>query len=207
MFERRCSGHCCKSFILPWISPDQLEYKRKFYKNNEDALKVLNMIIYLGNDPNKFPESAKKVIPLGNFKPSSDLYQNHYYTCKHHCNITGNCLIYNDRPEMCRVFPNNETDWKGACAFVGCTKRYTLKQLLQHNIHKLKSAYEVRYSWQIKDFFRNNFAWCFGLESKVDPEYHYYKADALSLRGLRSLNDVERCIIDEACSEESIGEI
>jgi Fe-S-cluster containining protein len=205
LFERRCSGHCCKSFILPWLAPDQIEHKREFYKDDSEAQQVLNMVIYLGNDPNKFPESAKKVLSSNHFKHKE--YSNtHYYTCKHHCNITGNCLIYDDRPKMCRTFPDQDTDWKGACGFSGCTKRYTLKQMFQYNFNRLKSVYEVRYKWRIKDYIYHNFTWCFS-EIKMNNPCKEISNNFLPLRGLRSLNEVDTCIKDESYPEESVSDI
>ena len=158
IFERRCSGHCCKAFILPWLSPDEIKNEKKFYHRDAEGLKILNMIIYLGNDPINFPQAARKVIPIGNFKPTPNA---HYYTCKHHCNITGNCLIYNDRPKMCRTFPDQETNWKGACGFRGCTKRYSLKELILFNFKRIIHSIEVNIDYKVKWYIRDNFEWCF----------------------------------------------
>lgn len=49
------------------------------------------------------------------------------YTCKNLDAKTGNCKIYNERPKMCRTFP----DGADHCEFKKCTdKKLNLKHLL-----------------------------------------------------------------------------
>jgi hypothetical protein len=38
-FERRCTGHCCKGFILPSLSPEQFKEKKRDYKINQKRFK------------------------------------------------------------------------------------------------------------------------------------------------------------------------
>jgi Fe-S-cluster containining protein len=162
-FNRRCTGHCCKAFILSWIDPDTIlqrkEFLNKNLKRNLDTsdetlleeIKILDMLIYLGNDPKQFEEYNKKVIPNDNFKdPINEWSRNHYYTCKHHCNITGNCLNYEDRPKMCKTFPNGITNWKGACEFKGCTKTFTLKEMIILNYMKIKTYIINKWRYKYK---------------------------------------------------------
>lgn len=58
-------------------------------RGNEDALKVWNMVIPLGHDN---------------------------YNCIHHDAATGNCLNYENRPDMCSQFPYGRQ-----CPRQGCT--------------------------------------------------------------------------------------
>ena len=155
-FERRCSGHCCKAFILPWCKPSEIEEKRnklmsleKMDEYDREELKVLDMIEYLGSDPREFTYDKRSVIPLNNFKDLENQgdYRAHYYTCKYHCSITGNCLNYENRPKMCQVFPAShsgiftDADWKGQCSFRGCTKRYSLMEMIKIYYKKLKAKF------------------------------------------------------------------
>ena len=169
-FERRCTGHCCKAFILPWLTPSELERRKKLYDSgeiqldNEQAkqeLYVLNMVEYLGSDPSKFSEHHQKVVPIKNFEADKrrvnmgllrEEDRAHYYTCKHHCNVTGNCLDYENRPSMCKVFPHNtDMKWNGACIFRGCTKRYTLNEMIRFWFNKSKSfCANFSFNWTYK---------------------------------------------------------
>lgn len=165
-FERRCTGHCCKAFILPWLTPSEFERRKKLYdsiktelnEKEKEELYVLNMIEYLGSDPIKFPEASQKVIPINNFWQDKQRasfeedYRSHYYTCKHHCSVTGNCLDYENRPNMCKIFPHNtDMKWNGACIFRGCTKRYTLNEMIRFWFNKSKSfCTNFTFNWKYK---------------------------------------------------------
>lgn len=170
MFSKRCTGHCCKSFILPWISPDTFERERLKYKDNEDISKIFDMVIYLGNDPNQLPEIAKKIIPIDNLKNyNPDAYKkSHYYTCKWHDTLTGNCTNYENRPNMCRIFPDiADTNLNGSCEFNGCTKRFSLKQFLEHKA----VLFWLKHKFSFNLYITKNFHWCFKSYYRLEPEY------------------------------------
>lgn len=154
-FERRCSGHCCKAFILPWLDHEQIALKREeaAIHKNEELLAVLDMIIPLGDDPRQFPEAIKKVVPTGNFDHLDNDYgyKPHYYTCKYHCNVTGDCLNYENRPKLCRDFPENNYSssfvrWNGACEFGGCTRRYSIVQMIKHFFNVCRAKVSIKWS-------------------------------------------------------------
>lgn len=205
-FERRCTGHCCKAFILPWLTPSEMNERKKLYESgerkpdsehNKEELYILNMIEYLGSDSNNFPEANQKVIPIDNFlhdkqyMNSDEIYKSHYYTCKHHCNVTGNCLDYENRPNLCRSFPN-QNKWNGACEFRGCTKRYSLIEMIQYQYNKIKHfIVNFSFNWKYK-YKRKIF--------KYIPEpirvYKYDpRADDFDIR-IASLSDIKESLND-----------
>jgi Fe-S-cluster containining protein len=117
------------------------------------------MIIYLGNDVSKFPKSLQKIMPKENFNSTYD----HYYTCKHHCGLTNNCLNYENRPIMCRSFPDiRDTNLNGSCAFNGCTKRFSLFEVIKSQILKIY----INYRWKIHYYYIDNIEWCFKPERR-----------------------------------------
>lgn len=97
----RCTGHCCKSFCLPF-DPMQLKFQAKLAKlgkckfNIPDMLKVADMVIY--QRPN----------PKGGYR----------YTCKYFDKESGNCCNYENRPNMCKDYPYGKQ-----CTYKGCTMK------------------------------------------------------------------------------------
>ena len=81
----RCTGHCCKAFGLS-LSLDELRTG-----NNPDHRFVANMVIPLGYF------ASGELLPDGDVSKGGE-----YYTCKHFDTETGDCLVYNIRPHMCR---------------------------------------------------------------------------------------------------------
>lgn len=85
----RCSGHCCQHFTLPWPD-DQLPNILWAHKagavawQDPEWLFIVNM-----------------TVPIHQHDP---LYR-FTYTCRHFDQPSGNCTIYDDRPEMCRNYP------------------------------------------------------------------------------------------------------
>jgi len=108
------------------------------YEGEPDILKSIDMVIYLGHDPQKLSLAQQKVIPLSNFNGNPDSPNcSHYYTCKNHDPITGNCLIYATRPRMCQQFPQSyDTNRDGSCSFRGCTRRYSIFVLIANYLEK-----------------------------------------------------------------------
>lgn len=120
----RCAGHCCQTFSLPY-SPAELwaSYRRwKDMKKAETSLHksgvsnktlvfsdihlIAPMVIYLGY----------KTIPYRTVRPVSKTEKNYYYTCKHFDKASKNCAIYEDRPLMCRSYPDGS-----GCNYAACT--------------------------------------------------------------------------------------
>lgn len=129
----RCTGHCCEDFTLPF-SPMQFAWWAKLLRlgklptywrlygkrrygselnkgavnnyNPDEIRKVSEMII--------FKYSSKTCLGNPNRKIDHELY---HYTCKHFNKSTGNCMNYENRPGMCRDYPNT-----GTCKYKGCTR-------------------------------------------------------------------------------------
>jgi Fe-S-cluster containining protein len=70
-----------------------------------DEFQVATMVVPLGS----FQKGA--VLPDGSTAPVTDLY----YDCRH-LQPNGDCRIYDNRPRMCRTYPNGKP-----CARQGCT--------------------------------------------------------------------------------------
>ena len=66
--HRRCTGHCCRSFFLPY-SPRTLRRRKK--TTLEDGDQIVKMIIHLG----RFKEN-----PLCKINDSGDDQWMHFYT-------------------------------------------------------------------------------------------------------------------------------
>ena len=133
----RCSGHCCACFYLPY-SPDALEaaYMRwvKLHgkpgpdqvpvsmSNGLDAFNgasasllidihlIYPMLIYLGEGDRLMPKQIREVT-------TERGEERHYYSCVHWDQRTGNCQIYEHRPQMCREYPYRDN----GCNYAGCT--------------------------------------------------------------------------------------
>jgi Fe-S-cluster containining protein len=101
----RCTGHCCERFYLP-NTPGELENIAKCAEKGDATVakefrKVADMVIFLRRDDHK------------------GVY---HYTCKHFDVATRNCTDYEDRPRMCRSFPNDRP-----CPYEGCTNHPELR--------------------------------------------------------------------------------
>ena len=95
MMADRCTGRCCKSFIIR-SSPEEIRQRAEETSDprwKAEFTKIADMIIHLGTE---------------------DSYH-HRYTCKHFDAKTHNCTDYEHRPEMCRDFPYGDP-----CPFVEC---------------------------------------------------------------------------------------
>ena len=127
--ENRCTGQCCRDFVLPY-SPAELRQRARAHArfqrtgkwpgpaSNKSPLlvrvgptdvQVLTMVRWLGFTNKLDPattQDGQTVTTSG--KPV------HRYTCK---NFDGtNCMIYDTRPRMCRVYGVENT-----CEHKGCT--------------------------------------------------------------------------------------
>lgn len=157
-----CTGHCCRAFIIKSHSPGEIKFLisdlescDSLTKVQQSNLDICKMLIPLGADPYKLPLEAQKIIPLDNF----DRDDHNYYTCKHHNVITGECMDYENRPSMCSGFPENaseHTNWNGSCINRGCTRRYSLLEIVINYIKSKKSKLHTKWciwKWRIKNYF------------------------------------------------------
>ncbi len=112
----RCTGHCCEDFTLP-IPPMQVDFenkklamgKRPRFGIEGDWAKVGAMLIFKRLDKQQ-PAGWK--VPRG----EKTSYAFHY-TCKHYDREKRECSVYEERPQMCRDYPNVEP-----CKYKKCTR-------------------------------------------------------------------------------------
>lgn len=101
----RCTGHCCAKFFLPFDNKEEL---KALASNAQDFAYIYDMVI-------KLPEQTED--GAGNpYAPDDHEHRNHWWTCKHHDSVTGDCKAYDKRPEMCSAYP-----YGGPCLMKGCT--------------------------------------------------------------------------------------
>ena len=81
----RCTGHCCRRFVLPYSYQEMQERKDTITDGNV----IADMIIALEEDPRLVRRDGSPGFP---------------FTCKHLQN-NGDCAIYQTRPAMCRDYP------------------------------------------------------------------------------------------------------
>ncbi len=105
MMSSRCTGHCCRSFVLRYGADD-----RKIHSDwiegwleepdsmGDDTVQVLSMVIPLDEHEDE----------------EGELYST--FTCKNFDVEEQRCLIYSTRPRMCRRF-GSEVE----CNYEGCT--------------------------------------------------------------------------------------
>lgn len=101
----RCTGHCCRCFVLP-CGPAELEAEKARVKDGEQ---IAAMVIYLGQHEVGWSPEAPILDPA----PEG----HHYYTCKNFDVTTNNCRAYETRPAMCRDYP-----YGNPCRYQGCTR-------------------------------------------------------------------------------------
>lgn len=127
--ESRCTGHCCRKFsigVSPGLAPSDLH---NIHLNNGifpetgkpilDFDKIYNMLIYIGTIK-KNSEEFKRLHASYAKPPKDPEGFNHYYTCKHLNNETGDCMNYENRPSMCRMHPTYG-EFGRFCDYADCT--------------------------------------------------------------------------------------
>jgi Fe-S-cluster containining protein len=125
----RCTGDCCRAFVLN-ASPEELRTwsaahlrsalaaGRPLIHSEREQWFIATMLIPL--DLENLPEDAVKA--MGPKAVEEARAGNHVlYTCKHLNRETGDCSVYDDRPNMCRIYPDNGFAPHGGCGFPNCT--------------------------------------------------------------------------------------
>lgn len=150
----RCTGHCCRSFLLR-LSPAELAQLRTDPHASDDERLIASMVIPLGkfhSNPTQLIKGeswAEKALNLGlksdeHIKSleeqmgsgdrwlSMSRLGDHYYACRYVL-LNGDCSIYENRPQMCRSYPNGHE-----CAFEECTApKQPREQLIDvRHLHK-----------------------------------------------------------------------
>lgn len=161
ILQDRCTGHCCESFYLPYspqVFKKKLQLERlmlKEYKAGKittfkniddevdwlkslmDNIEIFTMIrfkrVYTMFELSKIKRLLGKKWKQA-VKSQSIV---HHYTCKHYDKANGNCMNYENRPYMCRTFPNtsvknNDGSVVRYCEYKDCTcKTWNLDHLIK----------------------------------------------------------------------------
>lgn len=106
----RCTGHCCRSFFIPY-SPAELMDRASQPGAGPEDMQIAQMVVPL-------PQPVQ--LGVGS-----------YYTCKHF-DGTG-CKIYETRPKMCSDYP-----YQSDCAFKDCTRKVRKITLYPLRINNLR---------------------------------------------------------------------
>lgn len=96
-------GHCCRNFTL---------YSGHFIRNQQD-----------------FEDAVKKKPQWSIFMFKESDEEKAFFTCSKLDNKTGLCTIYDDRPDICRDFPNGSLQ-RGLVPDDGCGYKYRFKYFL-----------------------------------------------------------------------------
>lgn len=127
MTEGRCSGHCCRAFTLP-VDPDGLRRGLELWiaREEDDRPRARELLEQGTRFWGDIELIATMAVAIGQFERNPlapDLVPNEdapplqwFYRCRHHDAASGDCTIYEDRPEMCRSYPYGDP-----CPFPGCT--------------------------------------------------------------------------------------
>jgi Fe-S-cluster containining protein len=145
MSSHRCGGHCCKSFTFPFspeelkrlresvnngtntfINDLGVENSHRYEK--AEIIKISDMLIFQEfNDYDPQLDRKYKVEPEADDMRKSRLHSRGFivqesgqlmtykYTCKHFNVEQAICMNYEDRPNMCKIFPNID-----GCAYKQC---------------------------------------------------------------------------------------
>lgn len=127
----RCTGDCCRAFILNATHEELLAWaaghirramveRRPLNDHEREQVAIARMVVPL--DVFSLDEARRKALGPDALKLAQDLagVQQHY-TCKWFDDESGNCTIYEHRPNMCRLYPDNGFAAHGGCAFPNCT--------------------------------------------------------------------------------------
>jgi len=124
-----CKGFCCDDFAVS-VSPSEMDnsYHNWVRIMAEKGSKESEPIEMLGSRVNtKFFDGIHLTYPMlvfthqDNIHPDGDIKHNetvYHYKCKHHNKKTGDCDIYEIRPNVCRTYPNN-----GFCGYKKVTDK------------------------------------------------------------------------------------
>ena len=109
----RCTGHCCRRF--------QINFNLKTVIGRTRHIReLIDRGVAVSDRDRADLQVAEMLIPLGVSTLHEDGVSRHrvpWYRCR---NVlpNGDCGIYQDRPEMCRIYPTI-----GTCLYAGCTWR------------------------------------------------------------------------------------
>ena len=138
--QKRCTGHCCKNFHLPF-GPDEIrEHYLRWSRGGTQITKERGEHMPIYTDIHLI---APMVVHLGYFdttnkgiNPSDDHLTGvetpgHRYRCKNLDPKSGDCTIYEIRPTMCRDYP-----YKSDCNYIRCTSSRRAKKQTRTEVNK-----------------------------------------------------------------------
>lgn len=127
--DGRCTGHCCHSVVIA-LSPKELQEMAALPKGDlgrriDDIDILADMLIYHGQFPTNpisktWSESwSTKALRMGMLadmkEEDKETQTSHFYGCRH-VKLNGDCGIYENRPKLCRTYPDGRL-----CDFQDCT--------------------------------------------------------------------------------------
>jgi len=148
--KSRCSGHCCQNVCIA-ISPERLKASY-LLKGRDKENRIFSSKEYWNND---FID-IDLIYPMLRFKRKQTVHEDsgdldpglakkfskgskyYVYSCVHHDTKTGNCTIYDIRPEMCR------THGLSGCGYTGCTNKPAVLLKKTHRKEQAKEAAEKK---------------------------------------------------------------
>lgn len=104
----RCTGRCCRDFDLPF-TPDALRAAAATARAAREAQEPTAPGAVARVRNAEVEQIAAMVIPL---RPEPGAPTRYRYRCANYDEDSGDCAIYDRRPDMCRDFPYGH-----ACAF------------------------------------------------------------------------------------------
>ncbi len=117
MSSVKCGGHCCERFCTT-KSPREWKRAAKLIRDGDastldvnylsDFLTIADMLILVQTNKRE----------LNKVNEETGLNYKYVYTCKHFDTVTRLCTDYDNRPEMCRSYPENTPG--GKCKIENC---------------------------------------------------------------------------------------
>jgi Fe-S-cluster containining protein len=107
------SGKCCEDFFLP-IKPEELEASYRRWLANKTIPLLKNEESNTLHSSTPVYQDIHLIYPMVRFL-RYDKEKGNHYRCVHHDAKSGNCGIYEIRPDMCRLYP-----YGGVCTYEGC---------------------------------------------------------------------------------------
>lgn len=116
---KRCTGHCCRSFPLPW-SPEGLRAALADTVAGRQGWEDIEII-----QPMVIPiEKAEPAVAECNSPVGKGQDEWWLYTCRHLDTESGDCQIYESRPKMCQDYGKAYP-----CSTPGCTWEKAMREI------------------------------------------------------------------------------
>lgn len=107
---KRCSGHCCREFVLAGVGHTVKEIRRFLRERAADGNVIADMLVPLR------AIASGTVLPTGKSADGVPSGGGWVFTCRHFNTTSNDCEIYRSRPAMCRDYP-----YASSCSLDGCT--------------------------------------------------------------------------------------